>query len=243
MPVSATDLADYRGLLAEVNRLAQEDLIALWRQFEHLDPDGLWEALRLGVPEIVELYRSTAAETAGIFYEETQGVPFTMAELETASQVNRKQLESNLRWAVFNPGNEAVLGLVAGIVQKHVIDGSRQYVLPAFEAAGEEWWRAARPGACAFCRMLATRSVKQWRAYTSADAASRVQHSKGSLPKGSEFHPNCSCLPVRASEYEPPDYVEAWTAEYEAAVSMAGDDRFNTAGILSAMRTISGDSH
>ena len=225
--LDAAKLAEYRALLTEVNTLAQEDLVKLWRSLEHLDRDALWESLRAGVPEIVELYRATAADTALLFYSETQGLAFDATEGLAASRVNREQVEASMRWALFAEGNNDPLALIAGIVQKHVIDGSRQYALNGFQKAGAGWYRAARPGACEFCRLLATRAVTdQGTPYTSAEAAITVGKGKskprGPQAHGGTFHDHCMCIPVRASEFQPPDHYEKWAKEYYGATSIVG---------------------
>lgn len=227
MALSDADLNDYRALLAEVNTLAQEDLVRLWRSLEHLDKDALWDSLRLGVPEIVELYRATAADTALLFYSETQGLKFSSEAAMAASRVNQEQLESSLRWVLFSEGNVETLSLISGIIQKHVIDGSRQYGLNGFSKAGSGWYRAARPGACEFCRLLATRAVTdQGTPYTSAEAAITVGKGKtkprGPAAHGATFHDHCMCIPVKASEFQPPDYYEKWSKEYYGATAIVG---------------------
>ena len=242
MALSNDQLEDYRDLLAEVNALAQDDLLALWRAYSHLDPEGLFDALRRGVPEVIALHRAVAADTATLFYAETQGLDFSSADLYKASAINAKQIEENLRWAIFSPGNSATLGLVSGIVQKHVVDGSRHFALEGFRSGGAGWYRAARPGACEFCRMLATRAATEWGPYASADAAVTVgmgptSRSDGAMPKGSTFHKNCMCIPVKASEYEVPERVNEWAEEYYAAVEIVGN-AFDYRAILSVIRML-----
>lgn len=245
MALDQASLSEYWALLDEVNRLAQADLVSLWRMLDTDDKALLWEGLQAGVPEIVSLYRSTAADTAMLFYESTQGVAFSRADALAAGAVNRPKLEANLRWAVFNQGNTEVLGLVAGMVQKQVVDGSRAYALTGFTKAGTGWYRAARPGACNFCRMLATRAATDWGPYGSAEAATLAGRGRTSSPKsqpdGGKFHNNCSCIPVKASEYQIPDHVEEWTADYYAAVRSAESN--SMPDILSQMRKVSGHNH
>ncbi len=246
MALSNASLAEYWALLDEVNLMSQQDFIALWRMVEGLPKDEAWEVLSEGLPEIVGAYRGISAETAMLFYEETQGLAFSAEASRVAGQVNQDQLMANARWAFFNPNNVEIVGLLGGIVQKHVIDGSRQYALNGFESAGTGWYRAARPGACSFCRMLATRAATEWGPYGSADAAATVGSGKSSRPevmkKGDQFHANCMCIPVKASEYEVPDYVETWKAQYYAATE-AANTNFDHRAILSEMRKISGHSH
>lgn len=242
MPVTAARANEYRALLGEASRMAQEDLVALWRRLEHLDPQSLYAALRDGVPEVVGAYRAMTADTALVFYEETQGLAFDAAEARAAGMVNRAQLDASLRWAIYS-GGAGVLGKIAGVVQKHVIDGSRQYALSGFHRQGSLWVRSARPQACEFCRMLATRAVTRegagWGPYVSAAGAVTVGAGKSkqgqSQPTGTEFHDHCMCIPVLASEYEPPSYVGRWAGEYYAAVDEVGNS-FDYKAILSVMR-------
>lgn len=234
-------LEEYRGLLGEINRLAQEDLVALWRSLEHLDRDQLWSSLRAGVPEIVELYRATAADTAMLFYSDTQDISFSSADGLAASAVNRQQVEASLRWALFSPQNAEPLALIAGMVQRHVVNGSREYGLSGFSNAGSGWYRAARSGACEFCRMLATRAANEWGPYSSAEAAVTVGKGNtsagGRQPAGTTFHDNCMCIPVKAEAYQVPDYVEKWSADYYKATGIVGN-AFDYKSILSEMRKI-----
>ena len=242
MPVTAARANEYRALLGEASRMAQEDLVALWRRLEHLDPQSLYAALRDGVPEVVGAYRAMTADTALVFYEETQGLAFDAAEARAAGMVNRAQLDASVRWAIYSGGAD-VLGKIAGVVQKHVIDGSRQYALSGFHRQGSLWVRSARPQACEFCRMLATRAVTRegagWGPYVSAAGAVTVGAGKSkqgqSQPTGTEFHDHCMCIPVLASEYEPPSYVGRWAGEYYAAVDEVGNS-FDYKAILSVMR-------
>lgn len=246
MALSNASLVEYWGLLDEINRMSQQDFLALWRMVEGLPKDEAWAVLSEGLPDIVGAYRGISAETAMLFYEETQGLTFSAEAARVAGQVPQDQLMASARWAFFNPNNVEVLGLIAGIVQKHVIDGSRQYALNGFASAGTGWYRAARPGACSFCRMLATRAATEWGPYGSADAAATVGMGKTSRPqvmeKGDQFHANCMCIPVKASEYEVPDYVKTWTAQYYEATE-AADTNLDHRAILSEMRKISGHSH
>lgn len=240
MSLTDDQIKDYRGLLTEINTLAQDDLLALWRAYSHQDPVSLYEALRQGVPEIIEMYRAVAADTATLFYAETQGLLFSAEDLTKATTINRQQVVANLRWALFNPGNTEVLGLIAGIIQKHVVDGSRQFALDGFERAGAGWYRAARENACEFCRMLATWGATEWGPYTSADAAVTVgkgatSRRSSAMPKGSTFHKNCMCLPVRASEYEVPEHVNEWAEQYYAATDAVGNS-YDYRAILAYMR-------
>lgn len=255
MPLTVDQTSDYRAILAEVNRLAQYDLVALWRYFSDRSRDEFFAALRDGVPEVVALYRAMATETAGLFYEETQGVEFQPALQTQALVPNYEQLERNLRWAYYGAETANALSLVSGIVQKHVVDGSRDYAIEVMGA--QTWVRDARPGACTFCRLLATRGVvnqatgRMTAGFSSEDAAAvkggsgrtrSAKSGRSSRPIGEAFHENCMCLPVLQDEYEVPAYVEGWLDEYNQAYENIGDAR-DLSAILAEMRKISGHSH
>lgn len=101
MVLTAGQTNEYRQLLAEINRMAQYDLVALWRYFSDRSKDEFFAAMRDGVPEVVALYRAMAAETAGLFWEETQGVEFRPVVQAGVLAPNYEQLERNLRWAYY----------------------------------------------------------------------------------------------------------------------------------------------
>lgn len=252
MAVDEVALAEQRALLREILRLANSDLVALWRLAETQGPEVVFEWLREGVPEIVEAYRAAAVDLGAAFYEDAQGLLAAPEAAVRAAAVDRSQLESSLRWAVFNEGNAAVLSLVAGIVQKHVVDGFRDYGMAAADGVGGVWVRAAHPGACNFCRMLATRGLDGYGGYSSAESAGVAGKSAGGVRKrgkgrknqaaGDAFHNNCMCVPVLASEYEPPEYVYEWQELYYEARAAAGPNT-SPYRILSKMREISGHNH
>lgn len=246
---------EYRGILTEINRLAQRDLVALWRHFSDRSKEEFFVAMREGVPEVVALYRAMAADTAGLFFDETQGVELDLAAQAEVLAPNGEQLERNLRWAYYGAQSANVLSLVGGIVQKHVINGARDYGLAAMRSQG--WVRDARPGACTFCRLLATRGIanpvtgRSTVSFSSADAASMKGAGEGSRSAksghvsqaaGDAFHENCMCLPVLQSEYDPPAHVEGWLADYNEAYENVGGAS-DLSAILSEMRRISGHAH
>lgn len=256
MPLTATQSQEYRLLLQEINRMAQADLVAVWRRLEYLDKNRLFKALAAGVPEIVEMYRAVCAETAGLFYEETQGIAVVDDIAMQATVANAEQIDRSLRWVMYGRGGMNALSLIGGIVQKHVIDGSRDYGLLSMGQQREYWVRDARPGACTFCRLLATRGMPRndgtpTPAYTSEDAAvvrgggMRTREAKAGHKNqtiGGAFHDNCMCLPVRASECEFPAHVEEWSAQYDQAYDEVGGAS-DLSAILSKMREISGHRH
>lgn len=255
MVATVAQTSEYRQLLAEINRMAQYDLVALWRYFSDRSKDEFFAAMRDGMPEVVALYRAMAAETAGLFWEETQGVEFRPVVQAGVLAPNYEQLERNLRWAYYGVEAASTLSLVSGIVQKHVVDGARDYAIESM--GGQVWVRDARPGACTFCRLLATRGVtnkdtgRATPGFSSEDAAAvkggsgrsrSAKSGKSSRPVGEAFHENCMCIPVLQSEYDVPAHVEGWLDDYNKAYQNVGSAR-DLSAILSEMRSISGHKH
>lgn len=252
MTVSEADLREHRELLREILRMANGDLLALFHLAQARSPEVLADWLIAGVPEIVAAYRAAAVDVGAVFYSETQGLQLGRDVAAVAASTNVEQLERSLRWAVFAAEIDGVVGRVAGIVQKHVVDGSRAAGALMAAETGQQWVRAAHPGACQFCRLLATRGLDGKGGYASEETALLAGMSAGgarkpkkghkNAPKGSKFHENCMCVPVLAGSYTPPDYVLEWEQDYFKALKSVGgaSDQY---AILAKMREISGHNH
>lgn len=252
MTVSEADLREHRDLLREILRMANGDLLALFHLAEAQDPAVLADWLIAGVPEIVAAYRAAAVDVGSVFYAETQGLELGGDVAAAAAATNAEQLERSLRWAVFAAELDGVVGRVAGVVQKHVVDGSRAAGALMAAETGQQWVRAAHPGACQFCRLLATRGLDGTGGFSSEATAKLAGMStrgarkpkKGHTrrAKGDEFHDNCMCVPVLEGAYTPPDYVLEWEQDYFKAYEEVGgaSDQY---AILAKMREISGHNH
>lgn len=96
----------------------------------------------------------------------------------------------------------AVQNLIEGLTQTLVMEAGRDEVWTAIEndVAARGWARVTRPGACAFCLMLATRGA----VYKTERSASFQAHSAG--PNGGG---DCRCTvePLFAQRYEPPAHI------------------------------------
>ncbi|MCQ9340812.1 hypothetical protein NQ028_06585 [Corynebacterium phoceense] len=237
---------EYRALIDEIVRLAQQDLVAAWRVAESLGSNqDFWDYLTAAVPEIAAQYRPLMAENAALFYEETQGLTFSTESIATAGAVSADQIRSSTEWALVNGKGNQALDLMAGSLQRALYDGGRTYAMDGFGEKRQRWVRAASAGACEFCRMLATRSVRNHGAYSSAAAAANVGHGKrskrGTREVDSSFHDHCHCVPVLYDEYEIPDFLDGWDAQYEQAARNVGS-RSDFKAILAEMRQLNKES-
>lgn len=235
-------LMEERSILEQLYQLGVADLEQVWQAAQSSgDP---FAYLVQAYPELAAQYASTAADMAAVWYEEAPGgvpdyVPIP-AELPPPDQY-----AGSARWALSSPG-DAAFDKLAGALQGDVWDAARNTtILNAEREPGSTYARKARPGACPFCKMLATRGA----VYTSAAAAGQVvgrgkdvstnydpitgKRKRGGQAKGvrtrredgrkigEKYHDNCHCqiVAVRAGEsYEPPDYIQQWEQEYIAAV-------------------------
>lgn len=245
MAVNESDIAEQRYLLRQLLRRANRDIMSIWNHATGDDRELLFELLRLGLPEVVSAYRAVAVDLGVGFYEDSQGLAVSIDTATAVSEINQEKLEASLRWAIFGVREGPSLGAVAGITQQFVVDGFRDVGIAAADSVGETWVRAAHPGACNFCRLLATRGLSETGGYTSAEAASYVggggRTRGGPRAAGEAFHDNCMCLPVLYSEYKPPSYVKQWEEDYFAAYDSVGGSDLNA--VLAEMRSISGHNH
>lgn len=127
-----------------------------------------------------------------------------------------------------SPGSTLTLERLSGSAKRMVFDASRHTVVDNAAITGTRWARYAQPDACAFCRVLATRtgmdSEGRNNLYTSEKSAERVVGRNGS-PRGSRqigerYHDHCRCVAVPVppgDEYEPPDYTKQWEQDYREA--------------------------
>jgi hypothetical protein len=109
---------------------------------------------------------------------------------------------------------------LAGAAQKWVYDASRDTVVENADAEGVTWARHAQPGACAFCRLLATREDVYHSAKSATTVIGRAGGARGTRKMGDKYHDFCRCkaVPVRAGTvYVPDAYVADWAQEYEDA--------------------------
>lgn len=99
---------------------------------------------------------------------------------------------------------------VEGELQKLVMNHGRNEMIEAIQGDryARGFARVAKPGACAFCRMLATRGAVYKTASTAGAVGVTLLNPAG-LADVNRYHPNCHCtvLPLFAHSYEPPAHT------------------------------------
>ena len=171
----ATDLAAQAQALhlvmGDLTTLTVKDLVALFRQYGQ-DPD-FPSVLAPALTEIVTPYAQGAAEVTAQWYDElaTESTDFKASPVV---DLPAEQIAQTVKWALFAPGEGTPLSRTAGSAKRMVLDASRATVVANAAEQGIRYVRHAQPDACAFCRMLATRTSAADGLYTSAEAALTV---------------------------------------------------------------------
>ncbi|MFI9507563.1 hypothetical protein [Nocardia sp. NPDC052566] len=237
-----TTVAERQQLLDELSRLAAQDITTLWAQVATASDTQFAQMLIEAFPELVEPYSVAAAELGAEWYAES--APPSATYQPTSFLPDTAGLSTSAEWALGATG-DAALGRLSGIAQRQIWTANRDTIIGNAESEpGSTWARVARPGACAFCAMLATRS----NVYSSAAAATRVVgrgkemslsdrriraaggdrraggkfaaggiRTRGKRKLGERYHDHCHCQAkeVRPGQiYTPPDYVQEWEAAY-----------------------------
>lgn len=115
------------------------------------------------------------------------------------------------------------LARVAAAAEKMVADVGRNELIEAIEADNKArgWARVTRPGACAFCLLMATRGA----VYKDQGAAGRDANSKFVGAGNFKFHNNCHCTiqPLFGRIYEPPEHIREAKKLYRDATKGESD--------------------
>ena len=128
-------------------------------------------------------------------------------EVSLLSPPPDEKVARSLGWAR-NGEPESVRTRIEGVAQKLVTDVGRDTIETAVEDDDEAWGfaRYARPGACYFCALMASRGV----VYKSEESAGRRANQRFEGEGTAKFHDHCHCTitPVFAGqEYELPEHI------------------------------------
>ena len=216
MPVSA---AERRFVLDNLTRLAEADIQRMWRAAE-LQTDLEFAAyVTQAFPDIVDPYQQMAAQLGATFFEEDFPAITTAAVL--AAPLPTEQLTKSAAWALAADGVKAI-GRMSGTTQRAIYDGERDTTAANASKNRMKWVRVARPDACAFCRLLASRAA-------AADGQYNSEQSARFRADGKKYHDDCHCTAAAIPRGEDPmDYLSAtepqfadlaaqWSNEYDKA--------------------------
>lgn len=160
--------AERRFVLDQLGKRSQQDMIRLWDAANRFEDVDFFRYIRDAFPDIAIGYHQLSAEFSAAWFEydfpELRAVP--------ADAPAVAGLAKSAEWALGAEGRKA-LDRMAGTMQRAIYDGDRQTTVSSARGNGLRWIRVAQPGACAFCRLLATRTTLEDDLYRSeADALS-----------------------------------------------------------------------
>ena len=217
MPVTP---AERQLILSQVNTLAVQDLVTLWRQAGDLSSSEFRQFVIDAFPDVVDPYAALAGDLASDWYE--QSAPDLDYQAVPAAAPNVQALQESTQWALGATGD---LGLarLAGTLQRAVFNGARDTITTnVAREQGARWARHASANACEFCRLLSTRGAVY-----------------GSRDRAMKSHDHCRCVAIEerpGQTYEPAPYVAQFEEEYIAARRAAGSGDLKQ--ILAAMRQL-----
>jgi hypothetical protein len=198
------------------------------------------------VTEVVARYSETSATLAADFYDGERaaaGVPGSFT-VPLADPPPGEQVDASMRWATKDlwPRDEAVATVAQrepldvrlevamtkadGATQRLVADRGRATLRQAVNSDPQAvaYARAAALGACAFCRLMASRGAVYKNARTAGRDANELFTGDASVVK---FHNDCHCaiVPVfRGQRFELSPHAQEWDRLYrEYAQGHPGD--------------------
>lgn len=267
----ATTVSD-SGAAADRLRRAQRGLARLLaRDMRRLGrvvvPQRLQESLPLWIEAVAALvgrYGDASSSLAADFYEaerEAAGVPGRFAPSLPGPPPDA-QTEASLRWAtkdlwprdaeLATPAQAQPVAVrleqaqrkAQGVAQKLVLDQGRETVREAVlqDRGAVAYARAAALGACAFCKLMASRGAVYKDLDSVGRAADELFEGDASVVK---FHDNCRCQPIpvfRGQQFELSPQAREWDRLYrEYAAPYSGDQlrRFRQAIAEHGLRPIS----
>ncbi|MGA4875823.1 hypothetical protein [Streptomyces lydicamycinicus] len=238
----------WRAAQLGLTRLLLRDLRGVRRLIDQSKLQATVPTWIEAVAAIITRYSGLSATLAADFYDGERaaaGVPgvFTVPLAEPPPS---EQVESSLRWSTkdlwpraatdsatttvqlepFDVRLDAAMAKADGATQKLVADRGRETLRQAVKADPQAvaYARAAALGACAFCRLMASRGA----VYRTAESAGRDANEQFSGDASVvKFHDNCHCaiIPVyRGQRFELSPHAREWDRIYrEYAAPYPGD--------------------
>jgi hypothetical protein len=153
MSVSA---AERRFILNQLLRLAESDIRRMWITAERQSDMEFAEYVAKAYPQIVDPYHQMAAQSAATIFE--SDFPDIVEPAIVARPLPEQKLLGSVEWALAANGKEAIDRMI-GTAQRAIYDGDRDTTVGNATKQRMRWVRVARPNACAFCRLLASRTA------------------------------------------------------------------------------------
>ncbi|WP_280395553.1 hypothetical protein [Nocardia brasiliensis] len=230
-PLSLSEVDIFESLMSDLTDSMFADIVREFNRSSAFDPatQGLW--LSDAVPEIWTPRAVAANDLAADFYK--RSAPNLIFDVVTAFIPKPQTIAGQVAWALTQT---VALHALTAVAQRDLYGQARRTITDnARKETGAKWARHAKPDACRFCQMTATRGA----VYGSEESAKYDMDSYAvKILRVDRYHKHCRCVavPVRPGmTYEPPEYVERWNADYEQAAKLAGGAR-TAKSIMAAYR-------
>lgn len=207
---SLAEMSTLASATEGITTVAMNDIVVLWSSVHDADPAVIRDTLLDVIPGVTREYSALNAELATQWYADLD--PASSFTPTPAPPPPAPAIEATVRWSVgplFGVGNDTVISLLAGGVQRHIANTGRATLLDNVgREKGARWARHANANACGWCRMLATR-----------------EPSYRSKAKALSSHDYCKCdanVVRPGGVYERPKYVDQWERDYQDARKEVG---------------------
>lgn len=233
-PPRQIDWRQLREMLNRLNRIAMQDLVAVYDRAREMDPVRARLYLEQAMMDMAETYGAAAGDLTVDWWNDI--AMDDMYRWPRAADLNYEILTKSVRWGVAPVLKGAPLGRLAGVLQRTIFGAQRDTVL---ENSPGAWQRLAHRDACPFCRVLASRGAvyttrmsgayvggARWDYNRPTTGKYRVmragrRRNPNGRPPGAAFHDHCRCIiaPVGVpnTHLEVPDYYDQFLEEYTAA--------------------------
>jgi hypothetical protein len=185
----AAHAAALQTVLADLSTLTLSQLVEFFHKYSSR-PDFA-DLLKAALPQIVLPHANASATVTAQWYNELD--PSSSFAATPVVNLSQGRMDGTLGWALYAPTGyttpfgeddstvgigpdfvsapilptaDETLSRLAGSTKRMVYDASRDTVVTNAQQQGVRWARVAQPNACAFCRMLATKSGSSRALYT-----------------------------------------------------------------------------
>lgn len=156
----------FRSLLSELTRHVKRDASRLASHMGRFSAREGREFISEAFPELLRPYIDAAGDLTVEYYDGQPTTSTTIFVPQPADPPPDEQVAASGRWGIEQPDPGGALGTSG---ERIVFNHSRNTVLENVMREGVRWAREARPDACSFCKLMATRGAIY---YTEATALS-----------------------------------------------------------------------
>lgn len=180
-----------QSALTDLSTLTVSQLVAFFQQYQSVP--NFTDLLKQAFPQIVIPHATAAAAVTAQWYDDIAATKKFTAK--PVVDIPQARLDKTLGWSLYAPTKQLVpedfvpreavdvpqtvpfdvtLSRLAGSTKRMVFDASRDTVVSNAFQQGIRWARVAQPDACAFCRLLASKTGSSRALYHTEASGSTV---------------------------------------------------------------------